>query len=185
MKKRLFGVIAFGVSVLLSIGLAGPAVARTKKPKPVAAPSGPQGTQDEARQLLEELARPNVDVKTLSAKLQPKAADYAAIFIAGSAVKAQTNYDKEWAGGKMVITHAPDQTDLKLFAAKVDEIANGKGQGVEFPGGYKKVIAQFKPGVTIYAWRFVRPGEKTGMAYDGLVFVNGHFVWLPKPWRAL
>lgn len=183
MKKRLFGVIAFGVALALS---ASPALAKTKTKKPkTGAPSGPQGTQDEARQLLEDLARPNADVKALSAKLQPKAADYAAIFIAGSAVKAQTNYDKEWAGGKMLITHAPDQTDLKLFAAKVDEIASGKGQGVEFPGGYKKVIAQFKPGVTIYAWRFVRPGEKTGMAYDGLVFVNGHFVWLPKPWRAL
>lgn len=24
-----------------------------------------------------------------------------------------------------------------------------------------------------------------GMAYDGLIYVNGHWAWFPKPWRVL
>ena len=31
----------------------------------------------------------------------------------------------------------------------------------------------------------VLPGESLGMAFDGLVHVNGHWAWFPKPWRAL
>lgn len=149
------------------------------------APTGPQGTQEEARQLLEELAKPNVDHKALTAKLRPQPADFAVLFVAESATKAREAYEKAWSDPKMVIEHAPDQTDLKLFGAKVEELDKGQGEANEFPGGYKKVIKQFRPGLTIYAWRFVRPGEKIGTAYDGLVFVNGHFVWLPKPWKAL
>jgi hypothetical protein len=34
-------------------------------------------------------------------------------------------------------------------------------------------------------WKFVKPGETIGMAYDGLVFVNGHWAWFPKAWHAL
>lgn len=145
--------------------------------------TGPQGTQDEARQLLEELARPKADWVGMSKRLRPSPADLSAIFVGEAVAKASAEYDKLWQSGKAVVEHAPDQTDLKLFSATVEELAKGEGDAKEFPGGYKKAIASFKPGLTIYAWRFVRPGEKIGTAYDGLVFVNGHFVWLPKPWR--
>jgi len=31
----------------------------------------------------------------------------------------------------------------------------------------------------------VKQGETIGLAFDGLVYVNGHWVIMPKPWRAL
>ena len=31
----------------------------------------------------------------------------------------------------------------------------------------------------------MKPGEDTGTAYDGLAFVNNHWVIAPKPYRAL
>ena len=34
-------------------------------------------------------------------------------------------------------------------------------------------------------WKFVRPGEPSGMAYDGLVWVDDHWAWFPKPYRVL
>ncbi len=171
------------VVVVALIGALGIASAKTKAKAKPKAPSGPQGTQDEARQLLEELARPKADWVGMSKRLRPTTADLSAIFVGEAVTKAGAEYDKVWQSGKAVIEHAPDQTDLKLFSATVEELAKGEGDAKEFPGGYKKVIPLFKPGLTIYAWRFVRPGEKIGTAYDGLVFVNGHFVWLPKPWR--
>ena len=42
-----------------------------------------------------------------------------------------------------------------------------------------------KSGLTVYAFKFVKPGETLGMAFDGLVWVNGHFAIFPKPWRFL
>ena len=176
----------FVVLLVLVVGLLGVAEAKTKakgKAKPASAPSGPQGTQDEARQLLEELGKPKTDFVGLSKRLRPSPADLSAIFVGEAVAKAASEYDKAWQSGKAVIDHAPDQTDLKLFSATIAELANGQGDAKEFPAGYKKAMALFKPGLTIYAWRFVRPGERVGMAYDGLVFVNGHFVWVPKAWR--
>jgi hypothetical protein len=37
----------------------------------------------------------------------------------------------------------------------------------------------------IYRFKFVEPGKDLGMAFDGLIYVNGHWRIFPKPWRAL
>jgi hypothetical protein len=55
----------------------------------------------------------------------------------------------------------------------------------EFPGGYKDVLAHMKPGIPIVRFKFVEPGKRLGMAFDGLVHVNGRWVLMPRPWRAL
>ena len=47
------------------------------------------------------------------------------------------------------------------------------------------MAGQLQSGVTLYRFKFVKPGEGLGMAFDGLVHVNGHWVIIPKPWRAL
>ena len=60
MKRR--GVLV----AIVMVGLIGTAYAKSKaKPK---GPVGPQGTQDEARQLLEELGKPKVDYAALTKK---------------------------------------------------------------------------------------------------------------------
>ena len=43
----------------------------------------------------------------------------------------------------------------------------------EFPGGYKAVLPHLKPGNAIVRFKFVKPGETHGMAFDGLIHVNG------------
>ena len=42
---------------------------------------------------------------------------------------------------------------------------------------------KIEPGHTIYRFKFVQPGKNIGMAFDGLVKVNGRWVIFPKPWR--
>ena len=32
---------------------------------------------------------------------------------------------------------------------------------------------------------FVEPGKEQGNSYDGLTYVNGHWILIPKPWRGL
>ena len=53
----------------------------------------------------------------------------------------------------------------------------------DFPGGYRTVASKFNDGITVYRFKFVKPGETLGMAYDGLVYVNGHWRIFPKPWQ--
>jgi hypothetical protein len=54
-----------------------------------------------------------------------------------------------------------------------------------FPGGYRAIAAKLNPNRIWVRWKFCRPGETAGMAYDGLVWVDDHWAWFPKPYRAL
>ena len=33
------------------------------------------------------------------------------------------------------------------------------------------------------AWKLIAPGQDAGMAYDGLVWLDDHWAWFPKPFR--
>jgi hypothetical protein len=99
------------------------------------------------------------------------------------AAKAESVYGPAWDGGALVVAPKPGQTEVKVYSATSDELKGWTGGASEFPGGYKDVAAQLKPGVKIYGFRFVEPGQSLGMAYDGLVNVNGHWRIFPKPWR--
>ena len=148
-----------------------------------AATSGGTGTPEGAKALLSEFLKPGADVKGLSAKLQPTTADYAAVYNSAAAAKLEKALEPAWTGGQAVLAPKPGQTELLLASATVDQLKAGTDQNC--PGGYKKAAASMNPGVTIYCFKFVEPGKTLGMAFDGLSFVNNHWVLIPKPWRAL
>jgi hypothetical protein len=67
-----------------------------------------------------------------------------------------------------------NQTEILVFGPDINEL----------PGGYKKAIEYLKPNVKIYGFKYVRPGEKLGMSYDGAFQVDGKWYFLPKAFRA-
>jgi hypothetical protein len=143
------------------------------------------GTEEGAKALLTALMNAGPNAAKLSLELKPTSADYEAIFTTKEmAQKAETEYGKLWGMiDKDPIRPKEGQTELKLFKATTEELRSRSGGASEFPGGYGRASQQLKPGLTIYRWKFVKPGESLGMAFDGLVFVNGHWVIVPKPWR--
>jgi hypothetical protein len=143
------------------------------------------GSEKEARALVEAFVKPGANVAELTRKLRPTKADYAAVFEGDAAAKAEAAYGPDWDSGSVVIQGKPEQTEVTLAHATTEELRAGTGGASEFPGGYKKAAPFLKPGLTFWRFKFVRPGETTGMAYDGLVWVNGHFTIFPKPWRFL
>jgi len=150
------------------------------------ASDGPSGTEDGAKKLLAQFVAPDADHAALSKSLRPTTADFKSLFDGESAPKAEAAYAKEWDSGKMVIKpNDPKQSDIKLFGATGSELTAGAGNAKEFPGGYKKIAKHLAPTVTFYAFKFVAPGKDKGMAFDGLAYVNGHWVIAPKPWRVL
>ena len=108
---------------------------------------------------------------------------FKAVFEPDLAAKAESVYGPAWDGGAMVIAPKAGQTEVKVFSATSEELKSWSGGAAEFPGGYKDVAAQIKPGLKVYRFKFVEPGQDLGMAYDGLVNVNGHWRIFPKPWR--
>jgi len=124
------------------------------------------------------------DAKALTATLKPKMNDYQAVFSGDFASKAEKAYETLWAGGRVVITADPANTELRLMKATRDDLANWTPQvAADFPGGYKQVASFFKPGLIVYRWKYTKPGDTLGMAFDGLVFVDNHWAWFPKPWQ--
>lgn len=143
------------------------------------------GTEEGARALLAEFVKPGADHAALTGPLRPTKADLEAIFDADLATKADAMYGPAWDSGKLVVAPKSGQTEVKIASATSEEIKSGTGAASELPGGWKEVAGKMKPGNRIYRFKFVKPGEDSGMAFDGLVYVNGNWRIVPKPWRAL
>lgn len=144
-----------------------------------------------ARALLTALQKGSAEERhTLSLALKPTLDDYKAIFASVDvAKKAQDGYQRLW--GKIESKQWPgigpsrsEQTALLVWAASSEDLQQKKGNASHFPGGWRHVADKLKPGLTFYRFKFVKPGETLGMAFDGLVHVNGRWVIIPKPWRA-
>ncbi len=144
------------------------------------------GSEESARALLQQFIDPSADHVSLSRSLRPTSADYKTMFDAQTASKVEAAQAKDWDAGKMVIKPKDaKQREIKLWSATGAELASGGGSAGQFPGGYKKIGAHLAPTVTFFAFKFMQPGKESGMSYDGLAFVNGHWVIAPKPWHAL
>jgi len=114
------------------------------------------------------------------AMFAPRPEDYAAVFTEQVAAAMGEHFRKLWAM-KPAITVKEGQSDLRLWTTRSEEIDAAS----EFPGGYKQLAPYLTPGRVWIAWKYTRPGAADGMAYDGLVWLDGRFAWFPKPWRVL
>jgi hypothetical protein len=142
-------------------------------------PAGPDG----GKKLVEDILKSG-DRGAMVAKLKPSKADVEALFDASivDAILGQVDMVYGQVGDLGV---KPDQTEVLFNAATTEDFVGATDAAKKFPGGYARVAPKLKTGVTWYAWKFVKPGETLGMAYDGLAHVNGRWVWIPKPYRAV
>lgn len=140
----------------------------------------------EARTLLEAFVAPGADAAALSRRLRPTKADYDAVFLPDASARLQAAYDPAWSAGSMVLEGKPGQTSVLVWGASTEDLKAWRPPARDrFPGGYQKVAPHLRPGVTLYAFKFVKPGETLGMAFDGLAHVNGRWCIFPKPFRVL
>ena len=139
-------------------------------------------TDEGAKALLQALPKN----PPLVLRLKPTTEDYRALFVGDAAAKAEQFYAANlWNDAQ---GRAPTPRRPSCRSSRPPARRSGPGRPpseANFPGGYQQVGPHLKPGLIWYRWRYTEPGKDSGMAYDGLVHVNGHWVWTPKPWRAL
>jgi hypothetical protein len=141
-------------------------------------------TAQGASALLQEFLKPGADLVALTKKLQPTDKDYESVFKPEVAKKLAEMYSQPWKDGLMVLAPKTGQTELLLSSATSEELQKWTGNAKEqFPGGYERIGPSVADGFTFYRFKFVAPGAKLGMAFDGLVHVNGHWRLFPKPYR--
>lgn len=136
------------------------------------------------RQLLRKFFAADADHAALTASLKPGPGDVRAVYAEPLASRLIASYEQLFQPGA-VIRPKPEHEDLITVFTTTGELRSGAPVLGEFPGGYKKVLPHFIANVPIGRFKFVKPGESLGLAFDGLIFVNGRWVLMPKPWRGL
>ena len=117
-------------------------------------------------------------------KLRPRTEDYAQVFVPEVVEKARQGYQEVWE--EFPFPQAkPGQTEILVALGKAEELLSPSGIGEIFPGGYRQIAHYLLPDKIWLTWKYVKPGESSGMSYDGLVWLEERFAWFPKPWRIL
>lgn len=182
-RRMVAAVLVAGL--LGAVGCAQPAA--TQSPVSTAAASSGRfaGTEDGCRQLLSQFLAPGADHLALTRTLQPTDADYAAAFDGTLAEKAEAYFHEVWRKPEGGVEAREGQTELRLRSAATADFKAANERARMFPEGWKRVAPLLKDGLIWYRFSFVKPGAASGMKYDGLTHVNGHWAIFPKPWRAL
>jgi hypothetical protein len=115
---------------------------------------------------------------------RPDPDDYAKVFVPDVAERARAAYEVIWLAPPRP-EPKPGQSDVLVFAAPASLLTDDNELSRRFPNGYRTIAALLDPHRIWLSWKFVTPGSGTGMAYDGLVWLDGRFAWFPKPWRVL
>ena len=138
----------------------------------------------DGRALLEKFFDPSADHAAMTLALKPAPEDIRAVYAEPLAGKLIEAYDGLFVAGA-AIRPKPGQTQLLSTFTTTAALKRGDPVLGDFPGGYKDVLAFIVGDVPIARFKFVEPGETLGLAFDGLIHVNGRWVFMPKPWSAL
>jgi hypothetical protein len=114
---------------------------------------------------------------------RPRDEDYALVFTPDVADGMKLVYESMWEDPPELFAR-PGQSIVRVQAAWSQDLSDG-AKARDFPAGYAQVVPHVRRDVPWVAFTFTEPGETAGMAYDGLVWLVGRWVWFPKPWRAL
>lgn len=142
------------------------------------------GSKANAELYLRQFLHPLADHAALTAALRPTEADIRAVYAPALADRLVPAYDALFKPGA-AIGPKEGQTQILTWRTTTGSLKRGEPALEDFPGGYRKVRPYLKGEFPIVRFKFVEPGKITGMAYDGLVHVNGRWVFMPKPWRML
>jgi hypothetical protein len=146
------------------------------------APEGVDAARERARQVLGRIFRSRpLDMSEIGS-LRPEVGDYERVFVEEAAAHARTSYESLW-NASFTVRVRPAQIELHVAAATVEELIEGTGAGLHFPGGYRDAARFFRPDHVWVCWELREPGAPAGMAFDGLVAIDDRWAWFPKPWR--
>lgn len=138
--------------------------------------------EEQLRPLLVALAKDSDG--SVTATLQPRDEDYARAFTADVVEHAREQFQALWADAPRVARAAPD-CQLVMHIAPAGMLAEDNALSWQFPGGYRSIAPKLNPHRTWVAWKYIARGQTAGMSYDGLVWLDDHWVWFPKPYRVL
>lgn len=131
----------------------------------------------ELRPMLLKLANGNPPLE-----LKPGIFDAMQLFDPDIAGAAAIEISRLWETKPSVAVAEPDG-ELDVFVCTAGMLRGPNEASVHFPGGYREIAGWLLPERSWVCWRYRGKGTERGVLYDGLVRVQGRWIWIPKPWR--
>jgi hypothetical protein len=138
----------------------------------------------EARLTLAPFLDPERDHRALTDALKPLPGDAAKVFLPELSTAIEAAVERVWEKG-ITIRPAGGQTEVSAIAAIPQEFEEDAPHTRDFAQAYKPLAAYLQPDRNWVSWTFHATGEEKGRRYDGLVWIDDHWAWFPKPWRLL
>jgi hypothetical protein len=120
----------------------------------------------------------------LLAALRPRPGDAARVFAPELAAIAETAFAARWPEAGELPVPGPGSR-LDIHAAPAGLLLDDNALSRHFPGGYRRLAPHLQPQRVWVAWKVLERGASAGIAYDGLVWIDDHWAWFPKPFRVL
>lgn len=118
------------------------------------------------------------------ASLRPRDEDYGKAFVPSSVQAAREGYAAVWAQLPRLGRASRDSRIVPRLAP-AGMLADENDLSWHFPGGYRSIAGLLQPQRVWAAWKVIEPGRDAGTSYDGLVWLDDHWAWFPKPYRVL
>jgi hypothetical protein len=116
--------------------------------------------------------------------LRPRPEDYPKVFDPSVLDRARRHYDRLWDSPPALGPHGM-RTEVIAHVCPAGMLDRENELSRNFPGGYRAIAHVLLPHRVWACWKYVEPGETSGVAYDGLVWCDDHWSWFPKPYRPL
>ena len=120
----------------------------------------------------------------LLASFQPQPTDYALVFDAEIASQVRVAMSELWRSPPRINPGA-EYSEIEVTAAPAGMFRTNNELSWKFPQGYREIAGWLEPRLTWLRWRYRRPGQQSGVSYDGLVWMGSRWVWFPKPFRPI
>jgi hypothetical protein len=118
-------------------------------------------------------------------ELRPRDGDYALAFTGEAVAAAHAHYAEEWP--RQLAAPAGPSVDphwrIEAHLAPAGLLAADNALSRPFPGGYRQIAPWLDPRRIWVCWRYLPPGAGAGIAMNGLVWLDDHWAWFPKPFR--
>jgi hypothetical protein len=118
-------------------------------------------------------------------QLRPRKSDYAKVFVGRAVVTAEREYETLWATGVDVRPLPTGSFETDCYVAPAGMLRDENDLSFHFPQGYYSIARWLSPQYVWITWRYRQPNSELGQSFNGLVWVDDHWAWFPKPFRIL
>ncbi len=140
----------------------------------------PAAVAEVARSVLPALLTSSADAY---ARLIPERELYGRVFRPELAASALAAHHARWRPGITLEQPRPGALPTVITTTAESFGEPGHPDAARFPGGYRRIARELQPGVIWSLVRFVVPGQRTGLVFDGFAHLGGTaFAWFPKPY---